>query len=426
MRFILFLCWLAPLLSKPLQLHLGAESAILICRESGAVLYEKNADQRAFPASLTKIATALYAREHWHAPLDSKVLASAHALTRMSKSVKVAHGYRDLPYLLEPDGTHFSIKKGEELPLIDLLYGILMASGNDASNVLAEAVGGTIPKFVEGMNETLKLMGCQNTHFMNPHGLHHPDHWTTARDLAIMTREALQDPVISEIVSAREYERSKTNLQEPFKITSKNKLLMPGKFFYPRAIGMKTGYHSDAKHTYASVAREGNRTLIAILLGYQESDQMFRDAIRLFEAAFKEKREERLLFKKGEHLFSHPVQKRKTLLQGELDEDLSISYYPAEEPHLKVDIVWKPYHLPVEKGREIGTLQVRDDQNHLLLEAPLRAAQEVRQNFFFAVKGQIADAWNRISTLKKGLFLLLITFGGAILWLYRTQSKEKS
>jgi len=142
--FILFFALFIQLSADPLKLKVSAKSAILINAKTGAILYEKNAHSRAYPASLTKIATCLYALKKNNKELDELVTCPNHCLRKMNKSVKIAHNYKDPAYILEPDGTHFWIKRGEELPFRDLLYGMMLASGNDAANFIAHYIGGNI------------------------------------------------------------------------------------------------------------------------------------------------------------------------------------------------------------------------------------------------------------------------------------------
>jgi len=319
MRWILsLLLFITCLKAEPLPVNVSAQFAILMNAESGAILYEKQARERCFPASLTKMATGLYVALEKEESLDTLIACPQYCLQKMTKDLKVAHSYKDPAYFLEPDGTHYWLKEGEKLPLRDLLYGLMLASGNDAANTLAHHIGGSIPQFMEGLNSYLEKIGCRDTHFVNPHGLHHPDHWTTVYDLALIARECLKNPLMRTIVSTREHERVQTNLQAPKKVLNRDSLIQPGKFFYPRALGMKTGYHSDAGYTYACVARDGKRSLIAILLGHNDPLQRFRDAIHLFEAAFDEKLEERLLFNKEENSFTRKIQGGKEALIGVL------------------------------------------------------------------------------------------------------------
>src|SRR5262249_25642973 len=139
--------------------------------------------------------------------------ADREALASITPEAKRQSNYRSPPHWLETDGTHVGIKKGEELSLYDLLHACLIASANDASNIIAQSLGGTIPQFMDEVNAYLKEIGCKNTHFNNPHGLHHPDHYTTAYDLAMMAKEGLKDPVFRKIVSLMRHSCPRTNLE---------------------------------------------------------------------------------------------------------------------------------------------------------------------------------------------------------------------
>ena len=154
--------------------QLYAVSAILMEASSGLVIFEKNADQIMYPASTTKIMTALLAI--MCGDLDMTCTVSAEAVT-----------------FYEDDVTTADLREGEELTLRDLLYATLVQSANDAANAVAEAVSGSISGFVDLMNEAAALYGCTNTHFVNPNGLHDDNHYTTVRDMALITREALKD-----------------------------------------------------------------------------------------------------------------------------------------------------------------------------------------------------------------------------------------
>ena len=424
--FVLFLALQVTLFADPLKLKVSAKNAVLINADTGAILYEKNAHDRAYPASLTKIATLLYATKKYPMDLDEVVSCPQHCLRKMNKSVKVAHNYKDPAYLLEPDGTHFWIKRGEELSLRDLLYGMILASGNDASNYLAHHLGGSILKFMKGMNAYLKEIGCKETLFSNPHGLHHPRHYTTAYDLALITREALKDDLIRTIVATKEYERSETNLQTAKKVQHSNLLIQPGKFFYPRAIGMKTGYHEDAGYCFASVARDGERTLIAILLGGTEPHGRYQDAIRLFDAAFGEEKIQRLLFNKEENIFSREVKRGRGNLLATLTEDVAIAYYPSEEPNITIELNWEYQTLPIKRGSHVGAIKILDAEGHALESAPLVATQDVMRSYTALVADAIRGDWECPADLQNLLIIFLATGLGLTLYgIYRAQKFSK-
>ncbi|MBI3211247.1 MAG: D-alanyl-D-alanine carboxypeptidase [Simkania negevensis] len=414
MKKITLLCLLFPsffLLARPLPVEVQAKGAIVMNADTGAILFQKNAYEPMYPASVTKIATLLYAVSQLGEGIDKEVITPAECLKRMAKSIKEERKYQDPPYLLEPDGTHFFIRRGERLTVKDLFYGMMLVSGNDAANLIAHHVSGTIPAFMEGMNLHLKGFGCTSTSFLNPHGLHHPDHKTTAYDLALIAKEALKSPLIREIVAATEYERAKTNLQESRVICQKNLLLRRGNFYYPRAFGIKTGYTSSAKHTYVSAAEESGRQLIVVLLGCESAAQSYRDAIHLFEAAFKEKREERLLFKAHENRFSRMIKGAKFPLEAHLLEDLKISYFPAEEPELKIELHWENLFPPIAKEIFVGAIKIFDQNHQELGSGALHALEKVEKRFFLFEVGFLRHLKAvLLALLILGIFAFLFTF----------------
>lgn len=397
LAFFLFFC--AALGAKPLSVRLASKSAILMNADTGAVLYEKRGHEQKYPASITKIATLLYALSQNGEKIDEIVSCPNHCLKRIQSSLKIAHNYRDPSYWLEPDGTHFWLKRGEKMPFLELLYGLMLSSGNDAANYIAHHVGGTIPKFMWELNAYVRSLGCENTHFCNPHGLHHPKHVTTAYDMALITREALKNSTICQIASAKEHIRPETNRQQARTFKQRNRLLQPGKFFYPKALGMKAGYHSQAHYTFVAVAKDKERTLIASLLDCQDVNALYRDAIRLFETAFAEEKEERLLFNKDENLFTREIKKGKTPLKASLLEDVTISYYLAEEPHVQIELNWEALELPIRAGEWVGEIHILNEMGHILERVPLCASQDVDKKGLFVL----------IDTFKRG-FLALTPF----------------
>ena len=426
MRFIFLIFAAATVFAEPLSVDVSAKSAILMNAETGAILYEKKADTIVYPASLTKIATALYALEKNTKGLETTVSCPQHCLRRVNKSVKIAHSYRDPAHFLEPDGSHYFLKKDEEISFIDLLYGTLIASGNDAANTVANYVGGTIPKFMKGMNEYLKEIGCLETQFMNPHGLHHPMHWTTAKDIAIFTREALKNEIIRKIVSTKEYVREQTNLQTTKRISNKDQLILPGKFFYPKAMGMKTGYHSDAGYTYASVARDKERTLIAVLLGCDDPYKRFRDAIKLFEEAFDEEKEERLLFRKEENAFTRELKGARQVMKATLTQDIAISYYPSEEPEITIELNWEHIAPPIKRGTCVGAIKIFDQYGKELESSPLISTVNIDRSIPALIVAAAKGDWVCPKEFQKILVVLLL-FGviATLVCISRFQSKYK-
>lgn len=388
MKFIVFffsfyLC----LYAQPLHLELHASSAILMNADSKAVLFEKHAHVPRHPASTTKIGTALFILDKG---IDLSWMATVSAECLKPRPQKD----RDLwpAYWLDPDGTMMGIKRGEMLSMESLLYGLMLSSGNDAANVIAETVGGTIPNFMGMLNEYLQSIGCKNTQFRNPHGLTHPEHVTTAYDLALMTSTALKHPKFRQIISSVTYVTPKSNKQPPQELKQHNALVRPqSKHYYSKALGGKTGFTAAALNTLVAAAEHEGRILIAVILGCEKSVERYEDARKLFETAFAEKKENRRLMG-PENIFFKEITGSKVPFKAALSKELAIEYFPSEEPKCKAALHWSPVHLPLYKGQKVGEVHILDeDTGHFLQKGDLVATEDVKGTFFFVLKEKISQ-----------------------------------
>lgn len=228
-------------------------AVILIDADSGRVLYEKNADAKMFPASTTKVMSAILFIENI-APTDI-VTASYNAVM-------------DIPI----GASNMGIMQGEQLTAEQLFHGVLVYSANEACNVLAEHMSGSVDAFVEQMNAKAKELGMDSTHFVNPHGLHDENHYTTARDMAKVARYAMQNETFRKIVNTLTYYIEPTNKYEERRILSNTNYLINGasRYAYSAATGIKTGYTSAAANCLISSATKGDENLIAVTLGAKQ------------------------------------------------------------------------------------------------------------------------------------------------------------
>lgn len=364
-----------------LAVSVQAQSAILMNASTKAILFEKNGKELHHPASITKIATASYALDIGRDQLSQLIVAPKEALAIISAESKRRSGYKMPAYWLEQGGTHIGIKNGEELTLKDLLYGMLVSSGNDAANVIAFSLGGTIPQFMENLNQHLQEIGCTQTHFCNPHGLYHPKHLTTAYDMALMTAYVMKNPLFRKIVSTVRCTRPKTNKQEASVLIQTNKLLKSGKFHYPKAIGVKTGYVALAQHTLVAAAIQDDRLLIAVLLKCKERDDLFLDAIKLFEAAYSQPKVERILLKAGETEHLYFPEGAQNPVKTAIAEGVTIRFYPAEEPDLTAALQWKTLLLPIKEGECVGEITIQTASGKTLQKVQLFAAEDVKESW---------------------------------------------
>ena len=250
--------------------QLSCTSAILINADTGEVVFEKNADMQCYPASTTKIMTTLLALNIGD-PEDICIV-TPNALN------------------IPSDSSTIGLAVGEEMRLIDLLYGTMLVSGNDGANVVAENLGGTIYEFVDLMNRAAEAFGCTGTHFANPHGYHDEYHYSTARDMAIIARIAMQNDTFREIVSTRAYTLPQDNVYRARSLANTNKLITyTEKYadrFYEYATGIKTGHHSAAGYCLVSSATKNGIDLIAVVFNSSSDAASYRDSIRLFEYGF--------------------------------------------------------------------------------------------------------------------------------------------
>ena len=254
---------------------INSRSAIIVEPTTGKILYEKNAHEKTYPASTTKILTALIVMEQCN--LDDIATASYNAIG------------------LVPDGySNANIQQGEELSIRDLLYVLLIPSANEAANVLAEHVSGTIEDFAKLMNKRALELGCENSHFVNPNGIHDENHYTTAYDLYLIARECQKHEIFNLIVNTASYTLPKSNryFLEDRTFTNTNSLILPNSksYYYEFANGIKTGTTSQAGHCLVSSCSKDDLDLICVVLGgnnnSQGLDDRFIDSINLFNYVY--------------------------------------------------------------------------------------------------------------------------------------------
>ena len=244
---------------------INAESALLIDNKTNKVLYSKDMNRKMFPASTTKILTAILVLEN-HS-LDEKVTASYNAVMTIPSGYSTA-----------------SIQIDEVLTVEQLLELLLVHSANDAANVLAEYTGGSIDSFVAMMNTKINELGLSDTHFTNPYGLQDNNHYTTAHDLAIIMQYCLKNDDFRKIAGQASCAIPSTNKSEPRKYSSTNELLIAGNSnYYPNLIAGKTGYTSEAGECLVSAVYNDNLELVGVILN---SNNRFKDTRSLYNYGY--------------------------------------------------------------------------------------------------------------------------------------------
>ncbi|MCH9616974.1 MAG: D-alanyl-D-alanine carboxypeptidase DacB [Chlamydiia bacterium] len=366
-------------------------------------------DKRIYPASVTKIATALYILEECDVDRSLLVTCNADALQVVTEKKKVASKFSLAPYLLENDGVTLHLHKGERLTLEDLLYALMVKSANDAANVLASLYAPSIPDFMFQVNKYLRSIGCKNTHFVNPHGLHHPDHYTTAHDLAIMLQRASVHPFLRKLMSTQHYEIKKTGHSPCRAISCYNKLIHPtSKYYMPSVIGGKTGYHHRAKRNIAAFGKKNDRSIIAVINKAEKPEVLFDDCRKLFTAAFEETLAQRMLFNAQESKFTHKLHWANKELTASLKEDLFLTYYPSEEENIDVKIHWAEITSPVQAGDIVGTLDVYNQDNAPIMQQNLYADRAVGYKFTYLIELFFNNLIKAIATYPKTMLVLFL------------------
>lgn len=256
--------------SKPLALtadDLYSSACILIDAPTGKVLFSHEADAQMYPASTTKIMTLLLAIESGN----------------LDKTIRVPECAADIP----ADSSRVPVYPGEKMTMRDLLHGLMIRSGNDAANAVAELCDGSIEAFVGRMNARAQQLGMTSTHFVNPHGYHDEQHYSSARDLATLTRLGLTDPTFCQIVTCLQYTLPATSRRDELLLQSTHEIFDPlSEYWIPSAAGVKSGFTSFAGFCYVGAAQKEGRTLIAVILDAPGRTYGWTDLRRLFAYGF--------------------------------------------------------------------------------------------------------------------------------------------
>jgi D-alanyl-D-alanine carboxypeptidase (penicillin-binding protein 5/6) len=333
---------------------LAASAAVLMDYTTGEILFAKNSDERRPLASTTKIMTAIVALER--GDLRQKITVGANAEGT--------------------EGSSIWLKAGEVHELNDLLYGVLLSSGNDASVAVAEALAGSEQKFAAWMTAKAHALGAESTRFENCNGLPAPNHYTTARDLALITRYALHNPVFDEIVKTKRKTISWPGHPYDRLMINHNKLL----WRYPLADGVKTGYTREAGNCLVSSATKDGHRLISVVLN---SRQTYADAEALFQYGFANYQLLTVVNPKekmGAVRVRDGVRQRVPVLAN---RPVTLVIPRGAAQQVQVNVALPPaVKAPVEKMQQIGELQVRFG-DRLLRKVPLVSAAPVRKEGLF-------------------------------------------
>ncbi|MDK2820052.1 MAG: hypothetical protein PWP31_17 [Clostridia bacterium] len=312
---------------------LDAKGAVLMDPQTGEILWEQNAHDRYYPASMTKLMTMVVTMDmvaNGQATLDEPVQTSERAESF--------------------GGSEVFLETGETFPLEEMMIAIAVASANDAAVAVAEHLAGTEEAFVELMNKKAKELGLKNTHFANCHGLHDENNYTTAYDMALIAREALKYPQILEWTSIKRY----TFRKEPLSILdTTNKML----YWYPGTDGFKTGFTDAAGLNLVSTVKRDGLRLIAVVMGVETPRGHFKESMKLYNWAFKQWAFKEL-YKSGHEVASIPVgkgnkEKVSVVTTDRVGARLSRMRNKKEDVTVKFNIP-SIINAPIAKGQKVG------------------------------------------------------------------------
>lgn len=342
----------------------SGKAMCLIEAQTGRILAEKNSYAKLAMASTTKIMTAITAIEHCE-DLDEVFEVS-------DKAIGV-------------EGTSLYLRKGEKHSLRDLLYGLMLVSGNDASVAIGERVGGTVEHFVDLMNFTAYKIGVKNTHFENTHGLDEKGHYTCAYDLAKITAYALNNPVFKEIVSTQNKKIVNADGKVRY-LCNKNKLLRT----FNGAIGVKTGFTDDAGRCLVSAAERDGMRLVCVVLN---CGPMFEESSSLLDWGFNNFK----LYNLVENVhFDNIINVSEGEKQNARVGNYETYFYPLKEGELnklKVDVVLTENVIaPLQKNSQVGEYKIFFD-NNLLFSGKIVTMENIKERSLKQRLFDILDQW---------------------------------
>lgn len=356
------------------NLNISSPSCLLIEESTNSVIYEKNSNSKMYPASTTKILTALLTLENGN--LNDVVTVSHEAVSE-----------------LEGGYVTMYISEGEELTVEQLLNILLIPSGNVAGNVLAEYVSGSISNFVNLMNTRAKELGCTNSHFTNPYGKHNDEHYSCAYDLYIIAKAAMKYDVFRDIVNKTSYVLAPTNKHSKNDRTlySTNDLIKPSSnSYYEYAIGIKTGYTSQAKDCLIAAATKDNLTFYAIVLGADKNSSgisyRYIDCKKLFDFAFKNylfrtiKSKDSVVQSVEIQNATNSTKNLKITISNTISALISSDdIYTSFVPNISINEL----SAPIKKGEVVGSISY--DINGKVYNSDLIAENDVEKSYMFII-----------------------------------------
>lgn len=333
------------------DLALDSQGVYVFNPETGVAIYEKAAESRMFPASTTKIMTALVVLEHCSDPKDTRVTVENTDIFR---------------YIIEDGGVHANLVRGETFTVYDLLMGLMMASWCDVADLLAYHFGGgSVASFVEMMNKKAQDMGLENTHFENAHGLHHSNHYSSPRDIALILAEAVKKTAFREIITTRNYTIPATEKAGARSVRYTVNIYYPSNDYYLDAfVGGKSGFTDPAGRCLATYSQKDGVSYVSVLLGANmDTTRRYGDNMAWVEThtlisyAY-EHYEVKSVLEKGEKVGKIPVLDGDVELDVVAGEEIRVLTRKEEVPTYQVSLPQSVDLKDVKDGARIGQAQL--------------------------------------------------------------------
>lgn len=416
----LFLTPCAYALEEP---TLDARNALLVDVTADRVLYGYKEKEKAYPASITKVMTALLVLE----AVDRGELSLSQPITASNVAVTS----------ITADSSTAGIVADEVLSVEELLYCLLIVSANESANVLAEAVAGTIPDFVDKMNQRAQELGCEGTHFVNPNGLHDPNHYTTAWDIYLIAREAMKHELFTTICSSKAHNVPATNKSKARELHSTNALISNWRtlgYIYDYADGLKTGSTPEAGRCLLATAVKDGRRLISVVLGCsvkniggQDRLMNFVDSATLLDWGYNNF-SVKTIFTTEDLIQEVPValSKETNGVLVHAAEDVSFLLPNDVTPEMlerKVTVYGDTAYAPIEAGQELGEMTLSYD-GYTYATVKLLAADSVSVNRFLQGKYILGQFFSKtIVKIVTIVVILLALF--LVVWFKMLRSKKR-
>ena len=374
--FIILLAVLVTVIPAAEAFDVSLESAILIEAETGQHLFEKNINEKLPPASITKIMTLLIAMEKIEEGTIS--LEDEVTISRFAESM---------------GGSQIFLAANTRVKMSDLLKAVTIASANDASVAVGEAIAGTYSSFISMMNEKAEVLGMDSTNFVNSTGLPDPsgDHYSTAEDISIMARELVKYDQVLEWASIWV-----DHLQLPNReamLVNTNKLIKS----YPSMDGLKTGHTDEAGYCLVATAKKGDSRLISVVLKGETQLEREEATIRLLDYGFNSFSKKQMA-KKGDRIQNIRLPGgAKKVMEGEVAENFYVMVQKGQENSLHQEVKVDDLSAPVNKGKKVGSLLVYQNDN-IIGEVDVVAAETVKKANF------IVRGWRNLIGFIGGLF----------------------